>query len=446
MSAPPERSAEEREAARREREARRDGSKARVVTPPPRTDAGPPVEPPRRAKAPPPPEATGPVEAQMASERAKPSARPARTPRPGRSRNAPRAPRTPPPHRVSSRSGRILAVLALGLTAAIIWFLVELFQPFAGGGHGTVTVTIPLRSGAGQIGDLLERDGVVNSSFFFQLRATLDGDRSQLRAGTYRLKKGMSYSDALKVLTTAPPAVPTTNVTLVEGRARSQIDALLRSQGVRGYLADTRHSRLLDPRRYGAPRDTPDLEGFLFPSTYQLRKPVQVRALIADQLNAFKQQFAHIDLRYARRRHLTPYDVLIIASIIEKEAASQDRRRVASVIYNRLKARIPLGMDSTTRYEFGDYTQPLTQSQLAARSPYNTRRNLGLPPTPISNPGLAAIQAAADPAQTNYLYFVVKPCGNGSSVFSSSYRQFLQDSARYQSARARRGGHSPTRC
>ena len=137
--------------------------------------------------------------------------------------------------------------------------------------------------------------------------------------------------------------------------------------------------------------------------------------------------------------------MLIIASIIEEEAATaHDRPLVASVIYNRLKDGIALGMDSTTRYEFNDYTKPLTSSQLSARSPYNTRLNKGLPPTPIGNPGLSAIEAAAHPAQTNYLYFVVKPCGNGASVFSSNYNQFLADSARYQSARARTGGRSPT--
>ena len=164
-------------------------------------------------------------------------------------------------------------------------------------------------------------------------------------------------------------------------------------------------------------------------------------------LTEFKRVWARLNLASARRHHLTPYDVLIIASIVEKEAATvRDRPLVASVIYNRLRDHIPWGMDSTTRYEYNDYTKPLTQSQLASRSPYNTRLHAGLPPTPISNPGFSAIEAAAHPARTNYLYFVVKPCGNGASVFESSYRKFLRDSARYQSARARRGGRSPVKC
>ena len=357
----------------------------------------------------------------------------------------PETPKAPGMHRVRNR---VLSVLALLLAAALIWFCIELFQPFHGSGHGSVTVRIPPHSSSSQVGDLLERQGVVASGFFFDLRATLAGDRGKLLPGTYHLKLDMSYGAALKALTTPPPAAKVTNVTIVPGRTRRQIDGLLRSQGIRGsYLAASRRSPLLRLSAYGAPRSTPSLEGFLFPDTYQLRVPVTAGALVSDQLTAFKRDFGRVDLGYARAHHISAYDVLIVASIVEEEAATaHDRPLVASVIYNRLKDGITLGMDSTTRYEFNDYTKPLTSAQLDANSPYNTRLNKGLPPTPIGNPGLSAIQAAANPAQTNFLYFVVKPCGNGASVFSSNYNQFLADSARYQSARTRRGGRSPANC
>jgi len=363
-----------------------------------------------------------------------------------RGAEAPERPRPRGRRRTLLRRGS--AVFVLLLAAAVIWFAVELFQPFHGSGHGRVSVSIPARAGAREVGDLLARRGVVASGFFFYVRATLDGDRGKLLAGTFHLKLDMSYSQALKVLTTPPPAAKVTNVTIIPGESRAQLSARLHKEGIPGnYLAATRHSPLLDPRAYGAPRGAPSLEGFLFPDTYQLREPISLNALISDQLQTFKRTFGRISLAYAHSRHLTAYDVLIIASIIEKESATaHDDSLVASVIYNRLKDRIPLGMDSTTRYEFNDYDKPLTASQLAARSPYNTRLNQGLPPTPISNPGLAALTAAAHPARTNYLYFVVKPCGNGSSVFSSSYSQFLVDSARYQQARAAKGGKSPTKC
>ncbi|MDQ6817776.1 MAG: endolytic transglycosylase MltG, partial [Actinomycetota bacterium] len=374
-------------------------------------------------------------------DRAPATRRRRRTPGPGRRARMPGSGGHP-------WAGRTLSVLAIALGVAAIWFVVELFQPFHGSGQDTITVTIAPHSAASQIGTELERDGVISSGFFFNLRAMLAGDRSSLLAGTYKLRRDMSYGDVLRVLTTPPLAAKTTNVTLIEGRTRRQIDRLLRSQGVRGsYLSQTRRSPLLDPRRYGAPAGTPSLEGFLFPSTYQLIEPIHISALIADQLRTFRQVFSHVDLRYAKSRHMSAYDVLIIASMVQAEAAtSRDGPLVASVIYNRLAAGMPLQIDATTRYATGNYTRPLTVSELSSSSPYNTRLRPGLTPTPIDNPGLAAIKAAAHPASTNYLYFVVKPCGNGSQVFTASYAKFLNYVAQYQAARARNGGRSPAHC
>jgi UPF0755 protein len=340
------------------------------------------------------------------------------------------------PQRKHSRVGRIASLIALVLGAGLIWFLVALFEPFGGSPHGRITVTIPAHSSSSQIGKLLARYGVISSSFFFELRATLDGERSDLRAGTYHLQLGMTYGAVLSVLTTPPPAAKVTELTISEGQTRAAVDKLLRSQHIRGsYLAATRSSTLLDPRRYGARRRPASLEGFLFPSTYQLLDPVHISALVADQLNTFRQRFATVNLAYPRRRHLTPYAVLIIASLIESETpTSHDRPLVSSVIYNRLADGMPLQLDSTTRYATGNLHGALTVSQLNSRSPYNTRVHTGLPPTPIDSPGMAAIQAAAHPARTNYLYFFAKPCSTG-SVFASNYNRFLALGRRYGAKR-----------
>jgi UPF0755 protein len=258
----------------------------------------------------------------------------------------------------------------------------------------------------------------------------------------------MGYSAVLSILTTPPPRAPTTNVTIIPGRTRRQVATLLHQQHVDGhYLGDTRHTTVLNVRAYGAPRNLESLEGFLFPSTYQVRTPINIPALVDDQLRTFRQQFGTVNTAYARSKNLTPYDVLIIASIVEAEAGTtHDFPLVASVIYNRLRQRIPLGMDSTVRYAVNNYTSPLTQSQLNSSSPYNTRNHAGLPPTPIDSPGLAAIQAAAHPARTGYLYFVAKPCGNGASLFASTAAQAQANANRYNQARARRGGRSPVKC
>jgi peptidoglycan lytic transglycosylase G len=166
-------------------------------------------------------------------------------------------------------------------------------------------------------------------------------------------------------------------------------------------------------------------EGVLFPATYDFFKRTPTKVLVKDQLEAFRENWKKVDLRYARRKNLTPYDVLTIASMVEKEtAAPAERKLVAAVIYNRLHARMPLGIDSTIRYALHvPPTESLHESQLNNPTPYNTRLHLGLPPTPIANPGLASIQAAAHPAHVDYLYFVRKP-DHVHHFFTASFQAF----------------------
>jgi UPF0755 protein len=154
----------------------------------------------------------------------------------------------------------------------------------------------------------------------------------------------------------------------------------------------------------------PHLEGFLFPATYEFTADTTSRVLVHDQLEAFERAWEGVDLGYAREKNLTPYDVLIIASMIEEEVfVPRERPLVAAVIYNRLKLGMPLGIDATIRYGLGvPNTESLRQSQLEDPTPYNTRIHTGLPPTPITNPGLASIQAAAHPAEVDHLFFVRK--------------------------------------
>jgi uncharacterized YceG family protein len=175
-----------------------------------------------------------------------------------------------------------------------------------------------------------------------------------------------------------------------------------------------------------------NIEGFLFPATYEFTKLTTARKLVRDQLRTFRRQWRRVDLRYARSKNLTPYDVLIIASMIEKETvAPEERKLVAAVVYNRLRAGMPLGIDATIRYGRNvPGTEPLKQSDIESNDPYNTRRRAGLPPTPIANPGLASIRAAANPAQVDYLYFVRKPDGVH-HFFTASESEFCEKSLQY---------------
>ena len=167
------------------------------------------------------------------------------------------------------------------------------------------------------------------------------------------------------------------------------------------------------------------LEGFLFPATYEFTARTTSAQLVAAQLQAFRRTWTRVSLGYARSKNLTPYDVLTIASMVEKEAVvPEERPLVAAVIYNRLREGMPLGIDATLRYGLGiPPTESIRRSQLESDSPYNTRRRLGLPPTPIANPGLASIRAAAHPARVHYLYFVRKP-DHRRHFFTSSFSEF----------------------
>lgn len=246
---------------------------------------------------------------------------------------------------------------------------------------------------------------------------------------------------------TKPVAAPAiVRVLIPEGETRRQIAARAHAAGLTGsYLTASRRSSLLNPAHYGAPPGTSNLEGFLFPATYDLYRGDPAGRLVHEQLIAFTERFGDEEARRARELHLTPYQLLIVASMVEREAQlSGDRAKVAAVIYNRLHLGMALGIDATLRYALNDYTKPLTAAQLALDSPYNTRLHRGLPPTPISNPGLAAIDAAAHPAHAGYLYYVDAPDGCGELVFSTTNAQFEHDAALYREALAANGGRVPT--
>ncbi len=339
---------------------------------------------------------------------------------------------------------------ALGVLLAIViglWFLLSLFQPFAGDGEGEVGVRIPNGAGVSEIGQLLEDEEVISSSFFFGLRARLSGGSDDLKAGEYTLKRGMSNASALEALTVAPVAADASSITIAEGQARSEIAPIVKDAGLDGdYEQATESFRGFDPGDYEA-EDADSLEGFLFPSTYELERDATVDDLVADQLETFEDEFKKVDLAQAEKANLTPYDVLIIASMVEREAMISDERPiVASVIYNRLSDGIPLGIDATIRFATENWTEPLTQSELAIDSPYNTREIAGLPPGPIGNPGLDSIEAAANPDETDYLYYVVKPGTCGEHVFTETDAEFQAAVDEYNSERAAAGGQSPTDC
>jgi cell division protein YceG involved in septum cleavage len=268
-------------------------------------------------------------------------------------------------------------------------------------------------------------------------------------AAVVLLVRALLHTGHAKVVT--PPAV--VKVLIPEGKTRNQIAQIAAAAGLKGsYRNASRRSPLLDPSRYGAPHGTPDLEGFLFPATYDANPGESVGRLVAKQILAFQENFGVSEIARAQALHVTPYQLLIVASMIEREAQIPgDRARIAAVIYNRLKRGIPLGIDATIYYAveqragIATYTHELSEAQLQINSPYNTRTHTGLPPTPISNPGVASIRAAANPARVPYLYYVAGADGCGEQQFSTTLAAFEANAAAYRAAVAKNGGHPP-RC
>lgn len=217
-------------------------------------------------------------------------------------------------------------------------------------------------------------------------------------------------------------------ITAVDGIARRKrnVDPRLTAKA---YLAATARSKY--PMQFGDPKQH-SLEGFLFPALYDFTSRTTSKQLVDKQLAAFLREWKKVNLTYAKSKNLTPYDVLIIASMVEKEAVvPSERPLIARVIYNRLHFNMPLQIDATIRYGLNvPGTKALTDAQLHSKNPYNTRVLRGLPPTPIANPGLASMRAAAHPADVDYLYFVRKP-DKKHHYFTSDYQDFLRHQQAY---------------
>ncbi len=370
------------------------------------------------------------------------AARAQRIGRPGRPSLPSRSPR---PRRWFRR---FMALLAMVFIGAALWAINATFQPFRGEDdqQGGVAVQIPDGADAKKIGQILEQRGVVDDARFFEINATLTFRRGDLRSGNYVLRRHMTNGAAIDALIQGPKVkvVKTFDVSIPEGRSIKEGAPSIQKSGIEGnYLKATRAARArAAARAIGLPKSVKTLEGMLFPATYELKVGASAQALVDKQIAAMGENLGKVDLTFAKRKNLTRYDIAIIASLIERETASdKERPLIASVIYNRLKQGEPLGIDATIRYAEDNWTRPLRQSELDRDGPYNTRIRTGLPPTPIGSAGLASLKAAALPASTDSLFYVAKP--GACHAFSSTSAQFERDVAAYNKAREENGGKAP---
>ena len=292
-----------------------------------------------------------------------------------------------------------------------------------------VAVTIPRGSSTSAIGSLLAKAGVVHEGWLFAAYVRLHGD-GPLYPGNYVLAKNSSYGAAIAALE-AGPKILTDRLVIPEGYTVSRIAQSVAALPGLNLSAAKFMAAATDGsvRSLYEPQGVNDLEGLLFPATYNVRQGETESEILTQMVTSFEQHANVLGLRSAASAlGMTPYQVITVASIVEREAKhDSERANVASVIYNRLRVGMTLGADSTQTYylRLTDPSVQPTATQLDTPSPYNTRTSKGLPPTPIANPGIPSLEAATTPASTNYLYFVeINP--DGQLGFASTSAGFDQ--------------------
>ncbi len=324
-------------------------------------------------------------------------------------------------------SPKIISLYAVrfSLLTILLWYFVCLFiSP----GQGSVfcDVSFPQGSGVRKLAHDLKAGGVIRSSWHFIIMTRLRGEAHRLKAGEYRFSDEMTPDMILKKIVSGD--VDYQKFTLPEGYSVYQAAELLEQRGYLNkdvFLEKCRDKKLLS--RLGLTEAS--AEGYLFPATYNLSQDGGEEQLIEQMVGQFKKVYAGMQGADAARP-FSRHENMTLASIIEKEAVSaEEKPLIASVFYNRLRIGMPLQSDPTAVYGVRAFTGKVSKADIQRRSPYNTYLIKGLPPGPIGNPGLQAIQAALNPAKTNYLYFVARQ--DGTHQFSRTLAEHNRAVKRY---------------
>ncbi len=320
--------------------------------------------------------------------------------------------------------------------AALLLYINGLDKAMDSSKSDTVNITIETGSTTDSIGALLQEKGIIESASDFKFFSRFKGFDGRYQAGTYAFAPSMKLSEIAEIMVSGKTNSMT--FTIPEGYTIYQMADKLAEEGI---VDKTEFENLLRSGNFrydflsGAQSGKNHLEGYLFPETYTVEFGADEETIINTMLGQFDKIFTDEYKARAKELGYSLNEIIVIASIIERETQIADERdKVASVIYNRLQKGMPLQMCSTVQYVLGKQKETLTNADTQIASPYNTYIHQGLPPGPICCPGLASIEAALYPADTDYLYFVVSDKLDGSQKFSSDYNQFLKDKDDYYKA------------
>ncbi len=279
-----------------------------------------------------------------------------------------------------------------------------------------------------QISSVLEDSAVVDNGFMFRLYVQQKGKEKSLIPGTYKLLTGSEYGEVMDKLSAGPPIV-TFKVAVPEGY--TVLDIAERFSSELPFIDEEEILIAANAANYSYDfiEDDKSLEGYLFPKTYEVTMDYNAYDIVDMMLAQYSYETGDLDYTYAENKGLSKYDILKIASMIEREAyIPEERELISAVIHNRLDIGMALGIDATLSYFLKKWDEPLTVSDLEADTGFNTRLYAGLPPTPICNPGLAAIGAAINPADVDYLYFVVTDSQAHKHSFTNDYDEHINNS------------------
>ncbi len=322
--------------------------------------------------------------------------------------------------------------LLLGVVAVICLFtlvcITFVLYPFFGSKE-TKSFTIPLGASAKQTSLILEKAEVLPFPYLFVIFTVVFDYAGSINGGDYEINKKFSLLELLNILQTGRQKDVV--VKIIEGLSAKQIFKILRASNLKNsgnYKVFFNDLKFIASNKLSL--EAKNLEGFLFPDTYHFSKFATEEQVLKKIIANFHKKIASL----AKNQDYSPYELLILASIIEKETSVKaEKKIVASVFFNRLEKNIRLQTDPTVIYGIKNFNGNLTKKHLNELTPYNTYRIRALPPTPISNPGIDAIEAAYFPAQTDFLYFVGK--GNGRSHFSVTLKEHNRAVLRYQKRR-----------
>jgi UPF0755 protein len=278
-----------------------------------------------------------------------------------------------------------------------------------------------------QIAEILEEAGVVDNALLFRLFVQQKEKEKSLAPGEYNMVTGSEYEEVLEMLTVGPPIV-TYTVSIPEGF--TVVDIIERYSSELSFIAktDMEAAAHVENYNYEYLNGLETLEGFLFPKTYELLADYGATEIIEMMLAQYQFETGDLDYSLVDQNGFTRYDILKIASMIEREAyIPEERELISAVIHNRLDIGMPLGIDATLTYFLQKWDEPLTESDLETDTLYNTRIYAGLPPSPICNPGLASIMAALAPADVDYLYFVVTNSETHEHSFTNDYDEHINN-------------------